>query len=160
MFAAALLPFAVFQLLTRSCYALRKTSWPALANLAVNLVTVLGAALALRAGSARAMLEVLVLSYAVSYVVGCVVLALALGRTGVGLARGVCRPVLVSGSGTMLGAGLVLWMRASLPASRLLDVATLVVFAAAAVFGTLGTLRQVAGRAATAEGDGTAAATR
>lgn len=137
LFAMALLPFSGFQLLTRSCYALGKPSWPALTNLAVNAVTVAGALLALRADTRDGVLEVLVSTYALSYVVGCVALATALRRTGVRPGRGLWRPGASSGLATVVATFAVVALREVLAAGWQRDISTVVVFAAVASVGVI-----------------------
>ncbi len=80
-FAASLVPFTVFQLLTRVCYAHHDTRSPALVNVVVNLVNV-GAALgfAAVASSPQQILTGLALAHAASYAVGGVLLAVRLSR--------------------------------------------------------------------------------
>lgn len=143
LFALALLPFAAFQLMTRSCYALRRPSWPALANLAVNAVTVAGALAALQPTTAAGVLRTLVLTYALSYLVGCIILGLALRRTGVALSTGLLRPTVTSGLATAVAAGAVLGLRAGLPASWLREVASLVTFGGVALIGVLPWLQEM-----------------
>ena len=86
-FGLALLPFTVFQLLTRACYAQSDARTPALVNVAVNLVNIAGAALAVRLSDQdpHRALVALVLAYAASYLVGAVLLGarLAARRPGV-----------------------------------------------------------------------------
>lgn len=144
LFATALLPFAAFQLLTRSCYALRKPAWPALTNVAVNAVTVVGALLALRPDTRPAVLSVLVVSYAASYLLGCVVLTWALHSAGSRPARGLRRPAARAGLATAGGTAIVLALRAWLPDSWLLQVACVAAFGCAAVLGALPWLRRAA----------------
>ena len=145
LFATALLPFAAYQLLTRSCYALRRPSWPALTNLAVNAVTVGGAILALRPTTAAGVLVVLVISYAASYAVGCLMLGVALRRAGVGVARGLGRPLLISGLATAAATAAVLGLRAGLPDSWLVELAGLIAFGAAILPSVLPWLRRDSG---------------
>lgn len=148
LFAAALLPFAAYQVLTRSCYALGKPSWPAISNVAVNAVTAAGALLALRPASATGVLTVLVVSYALSYVVGAVALGAALSRLGVQVGRGLWRPAVVSGAATAVATAVVLALRALLPASWLLDLSALLAFAAVTGIGALPSLQRTAVRPA------------
>lgn len=103
-FALALLPFTFFQLYVRLCYVLERNAWPALVNLAVNatLVAAAGAALSV---PRSAVLDVLGLGYALSYVVGAVALGVLLARQGrdvLHLAPGMLRAVLWVGSGAAL----------------------------------------------------------
>ena len=144
LFAAALLPFAAFQLLTRSCYALRKPKWPALTNIAVNAVTVAGALLALRPESGPDVLRILVVSYAASYALGCAVLSAALRTVGVKVAAGLRRPALTAGLATAAGVAVVLGLRASLADTWLLQLVCLVAFGVSAVLGALPWLRPAA----------------
>ena len=94
-FALALVPFTLFQLLTRAFYARSDTRSPMLANVAVNLVNVIGGLLAIAlVDRPQARIAGLVAAYALSYVTGVAALALALVRripsafTGVGRAAG------------------------------------------------------------------------
>jgi putative peptidoglycan lipid II flippase len=94
-FALALVPFTLFQLLTRAFYARSDTRGPMLANVAVNLVNVAGALLAVALlDRPQARIAGLVVAYALSYVTGVAALALALVRrmpsafAGVGRAMG------------------------------------------------------------------------
>ena len=87
LFALALLPFSLFQLLNRISYARRAPRLPALSNLAVNAVTVGGALLAAGSDSAPRLLRALALVYALSYAVGCVVLLRLVGPAGSGIVR-------------------------------------------------------------------------
>lgn len=137
LFGTALLPFAGFQLLTRSCYALGRPALPALTNLGVNAVTVGGALAALRPATATDVLRVLVITYACSYLVGCALLATSLGRAGVRPGAGLLKPLAASGAATGVGCAAVLALRAGLPASWLRDVATLIAFGSAALPGVL-----------------------
>ena len=137
LFAIALVPFSAFQLLTRSCYALRKASWPALTNLAVNAVTVTGAVAAARGSTRDDVLTVLVVSYCLSYVVGCAVLVGALHRAGVTPLQGLSRPAVSSGLSTVAAAGAVVGLREVLVAGWLRDVVTVAVFGAVASIGVV-----------------------
>lgn len=141
LFAAALLPFAAFQLLTRSCYALRRPAWPALTNIAVNAVTVAGALLALRPESGPDVLRVLVVSYAASYTLGCAVLSVALKTVGVKVGSGLGRPALRAGLATAAGAAVVVVLREGLADTWLLQLACFAAFSASAAVGALPWLR-------------------
>ena len=87
LFALALLPFTAFQLLTRACFARGDTRAPALVNVAVNVVNVLGALLALRSAGTGS-LAVLVVAYAASYVAGCLLLGAHLRQRRPGVLAG------------------------------------------------------------------------
>ena len=80
-FAVSLIPFSIFQLLTRTSYALRDGKSPAVVNLAVNgaNVTAAGAVL-LVADSPAWRVAGLAVSHALSYVVGATLLARRLHR--------------------------------------------------------------------------------
>lgn len=83
-FACSLLPFALFQLLTRTSYAVGDTRTPALVNLAVNAATIAAAFLTWAlADSEQAVLVGLTAGHAASYVIGVAVLSRALRRRGV-----------------------------------------------------------------------------
>lgn len=81
-FAASLVPFSLFQLLTRACYARLDGRTPATVNIAVNLVNV-GIDLAVVASvtSPGGRVAGLAAAHAASYVVGCILLTRALGRS-------------------------------------------------------------------------------
>ena len=100
-FALALIPFTVFQLLTRSFYALEDTRAPALANVALNAVFVLGSLGAFSITSAdRSRVAGLVVSYGLSYFVGVLALALVLARRRKGVFSGLASFGLRSGAAT------------------------------------------------------------
>lgn len=93
VFAVALLPFSAFQLLTRACYARGDARSPAVVNLAVNVVTLTGAAgaaLVVQAGALER-ITALTAGYAASYVVGCLLLTLRLRRIAPTVLAGVPR---------------------------------------------------------------------
>ena len=82
-FAVSLLPFSVFQLLTRTAYAVGQGAAPAVTNVAVNVAMVvvdIGALAVIGSDSGR--LAALAAGHAASYVVGCAVLGRRLGRLG------------------------------------------------------------------------------
>ena len=97
MFAIALVPFSVFQLLTRSYYALPDARTPALANVGVNVVNV-GAALAAFAliDSDRDRVAGLVVAYALSYIAGCLLLGVGLVRRKPGAFAGGVRAIITA----------------------------------------------------------------
>lgn len=97
-FGVALVPFTVFQLLTRSFYSLPDARTPALVNVAVNAVNIV-AAIALTAALAGAEQRVagLVIAYALSYVAGVALLGSLLARRRQGLWRGAARAVATAG---------------------------------------------------------------
>ncbi len=82
IFGVALLPFTLFQLMTRAFYARGDTRSPALVNVVVNAVNITGALVALGTygGPPQRTMVVLVASYATSYLVGCAVLGTMLRR--------------------------------------------------------------------------------
>jgi putative peptidoglycan lipid II flippase len=74
-FALSLVPFSIFQLLTRTSYASQDTRTPALVNIVLNLVTVgWGAAIIVAIDSGAGRLVGLALGDAAAYAVGCVLL--------------------------------------------------------------------------------------
>ncbi|HEX8001555.1 MAG TPA: murein biosynthesis integral membrane protein MurJ [Mycobacteriales bacterium] len=104
-FACGLLPFSAFQLLARVFYWLQDSRTPALVNLAVNAVNVVAdvALVALLDGEAR--LVGLAAGYAVSYVVGSLLLAALLRRRLEGLdGRRVVRTLVRTGLAAGIGA--------------------------------------------------------
>jgi putative peptidoglycan lipid II flippase len=97
VFACALLPFAVFQLLTRSYYALTNTKTPMLANVVVNSVNITFALIAtIVITDPVARIQGLVGSYVVSYVTGCVLLGVGLVRRRPGAFAGGPRAAVTS----------------------------------------------------------------
>lgn len=80
-FAVSLVPFSLFQLLTRTCYALGNSRTPAFVNVAVNVANV-GAAWVVVAVASTSTQRVtgLALSHALSYVIGCGVLGGLMAR--------------------------------------------------------------------------------
>lgn len=74
-FAVSLVPFSLFQVLTRACYARRDTRSPALVNVGVNFANVAVAAVVLIAFDVDgSRIFGLALSHALSYAVGCALL--------------------------------------------------------------------------------------
>ncbi len=114
VFAVALVPFTVFQLLTRSYYALPDTRTPALANVAVNVVNVVAAlaAFAVVAG-AREQIAGLVGAYALSYVAGCALLGTGLARRRPGVFAGAARAVVTALAACAVMAGVLLALDAA-----------------------------------------------
>ena len=106
VFALALLPFTVFQLLTRSYYALTDTRTPMLANLVLNGVNIaLAVAAALMITDPVVRIQGLVGSYALSYITGCVLLAVGLQRRRPGAFAGGARAVATSAAAAAVMAG-------------------------------------------------------
>ena len=108
-FAVALLPFTVFQLLTRSYYALADTRTPMLANIAVNAANV-AASLTVFAvvTTPRGRISGLVAAYAFAYLTGCVILGVGLVRQRPGAFAGGSRAALGAGvAAALMGALLV-----------------------------------------------------
>lgn len=82
-FALSLVPFSIFQLLTRTSYASEDTRTPALVNIVLNLVTVgWGAAIVVGVDSGAGRLAGLALGDAAAYAVGCVLLRCRLVARG------------------------------------------------------------------------------
>lgn len=80
-FAFSLLPFSLFQLLTRATYALGDTRTPALVNVGVNVVNVVAAVgVTLSTSGSTQTVVGLALSHGLSYVAGCVLLGRWLAR--------------------------------------------------------------------------------
>ena len=106
LFALALLPFALFQLLTRICYARQAHHLPALTNLAVNLTLVLGALAASASSGADSLLFGLAAGYLASYLVGCAVLLVVVRSLVVSCApsRALLRPTFTAIGVTAVGA--------------------------------------------------------
>lgn len=105
-FSLALLPFTFFQLYVRQCYVVERNAWPALVNLAVNATLLAGAGVALTVPRS-AVLDLLGLGYALSYVVGAAALGVLLARQGsnvLKLVPGLLPAVVWVGSGTAVAA--------------------------------------------------------
>lgn len=116
IFALALLPFTIFQLLTRSYYALSDTKTPMYANIAVNAVNIVFAVLAAVAFDDPVLrIQGLVGSYALSYVVGCVLLGLGVVRRRPGAFAGGWAALLRSTFAAALMAGALLILMRFLP---------------------------------------------
>ena len=89
VFAIALLPFAVFQLLTRSYYALADTRTPMVANIVVNALNIVAALSAFALiGTGAGQIRGLVAAYAIAYTAGCLVLGTGLVRRRPGSLQG------------------------------------------------------------------------
>ena len=98
IFALALLPFTVFQFLTRSYYALTDTKTPMLANFCLNGVNIAFALLAsFVIEDPVRRIQGLVGSYALSYLTGCVLLAVGLVRRRPGTFAGGGRVAVTAG---------------------------------------------------------------
>ena len=83
-FAVSLVPFSIFQLLTRTSYAFEDTRSPALVNVAVNAINVAVDVLVLVATEPSPLrVGGLGIGHAASYVAGCVLLGRRLRRRGV-----------------------------------------------------------------------------
>lgn len=110
-FAVSLVPFSVFQLLTRTSYALRDGKSPALVNMAVNGANVIAAAGILSViDSPAGRVAGLAVSHALSYVVGASLLAGRLRRehdVRLGLAPTVSVRVLIALAGGVAAGRLV-----------------------------------------------------
>lgn len=114
-FAGSLLPFSLFQILTRACYAGHDTRTPALVNVVVNAVNILAALLFSTAGgSPSARLTGLALAHGLSYVSGTVLLSSILRRR-----RSLQPAALFAGQGRTL-LGTLAMVSIMWPASRLL----------------------------------------
>jgi putative peptidoglycan lipid II flippase len=127
IFALALLPFTVFQLLTRSYYALTDTKTPMYANIIVNGVNIVFALLAaVVLDDPVVRIQGLVGSYALSYVVGCVVLGIGIVRRRPGSFAGGWSALLRAGISAAAMAGALLLLLRVLPADGgvLLDIVT------------------------------------
>ena len=137
VFALALLPFTVFQLLTRSYYAMTDTRTPMLANLVLNGVNILMATVAAFVIEDPVLrIQGLVASYALSYLTGCLLLATGLQRRRPGAFAGGARAVATSGGAAAAMAGALILASNLRPAGAglLLDVAvTLAIVAAGGV---------------------------
>ena len=109
IFALALLPFTVFQLLTRSYYAMTDTRTPMLANIALNAVNIVAALLAsVVIEHPVTRIQGLVVSYALSYGTGCVLLATGLVRRRPGAFAGGIRAAATAGAAAALMAAALL----------------------------------------------------
>jgi putative peptidoglycan lipid II flippase len=130
-FGAALVPFCLYQLLTRSFYARSDTRTPMLANVGVNLVNVAAALAAFVALDApRTRIAGLVAAYALSYLSGVGLLGWALGRrhpaTLLGIGRTSTTALVASaGMSMVLLALLEVWPEPSQPAALAVRTVTL-----------------------------------
>ncbi|HVM19901.1 MAG TPA: murein biosynthesis integral membrane protein MurJ [Egibacteraceae bacterium] len=119
VFAVALLPFTVFQLLTRSYYALSNTRTPMLANVAVAAVNISFAGLAtLLIADPIMRIQGLVGAYTLSYVTGCVLLGRGLVRRRPGAFAGGVRAVATSGFAALIMAAVIVGADRLLPAHQ------------------------------------------
>jgi putative peptidoglycan lipid II flippase len=122
-FGAALVPFCLYQLLTRSFYARSDTRTPMLANVGVNLVNVAaGLAAFVALDDPRARIAGLVAAYALAYLTGVGLLGWALGRrhpaTLLGIGRTSTTALVASaGMSMVLVALLEVWPEPSQPAA-------------------------------------------
>jgi putative peptidoglycan lipid II flippase len=115
-FACGLLPFSAFQLLARVFYWLQDSRTPAVVNIVVNVVNVVvdvGFALAL---TGRARIVAMAAGYALSYVVGSLVLAVLLrrrlgGLDGRRIVRTVVRALVAAGIAGLAAYGVDLLVR-------------------------------------------------
>ena len=108
-FGVSLVPFTLFQLLTRGYYSLPDARTPALANIAVNAVNIVGAVvLVALSANDRQRVTGLVVAYGLSYVTGVAVLGTLLARLRPGLWRGAARAVGTAGAASAAMAGTLL----------------------------------------------------
>ena len=127
IFALALLPFTVFQFLTRSYYALTDTKTPMLANVCLNAVNITFALLASFVIEDPVLrIQGLVGAYALSYVTGCGLLAIGLARRRPGTFAGAARALATSTVAAAAMAGALAIGTAVLPDADgvLLDILT------------------------------------
>ncbi|MPZ71918.1 MAG: murein biosynthesis integral membrane protein MurJ [Nitriliruptorales bacterium] len=116
IFALALLPFTVFQLFTRSHYALTDTKTPMLASITLNTLNILFAGLASLLITDPVMrIQGLVVSYTLSYLTGCVLLGAGLVRRRPGAFAGGLRAVATSLFAALVMAGALVAARTILP---------------------------------------------
>lgn len=144
-FAASLVPFTFFQLMTRVSYARGDARGPALINVSVNVVMVVVDVVAFAAlDGDRARVAALALGHALSYVAGCFLLDRRLRRAGVR----VLGPLLRSSAAPLVATGSLAIVVALLPVGaddRLTAVTWLIVasLAGGAVYlGALSLLRR------------------
>lgn len=150
-FAVSLVPFSLFQLLTRASYAAADTRAPALVNVAVNAsMLAVDVAVLVLVDGARGRVLGLALGHAVSYVVGCAVLGTLLVRRGALRRPPAPGPAVRSLAATAVMV-LALWLLPlpARPSTRLgaLVVTAAAVAAGAAVYGAgLGALNALPSR--------------
>jgi putative peptidoglycan lipid II flippase len=97
-FGMALVPFTIFQLLTRAFYSLPDARTPALVNLAVNVVNVVAAVVSVAVfAGAEQQVAGLTVAYGLSYVTGVVLLGWLLVRRHPGVWQGATRMVVTVG---------------------------------------------------------------
>jgi putative peptidoglycan lipid II flippase len=139
-FACGLLPFSAFQLLARVFYWLEDSRTPALVNIAVNAVNVVAVVvLAARLDGSRLVVG-MAAGYALSYVVGSVLLATILrrrlgGLDGARVTRTLVRAGIAGGIGALGAYGVEAIVRTALGGA--LTGAVVAVLAAVAVGATL-----------------------
>jgi putative peptidoglycan lipid II flippase len=146
-FAASLVPFTVFQLLTRTSYATGDARGPAVLNIPVNAVMVaVDTAVLAGLDGERSRLFGLAVGHAVSYVAGCLLLGRRLGRRGFPVLGSLVRPA-PSAIGATAAAGAAMIV---LPVHDDTRIAALLSVCAVAGTGALvyvGVIRLVRGRA-------------
>jgi putative peptidoglycan lipid II flippase len=124
-FALALLPFTIFQFLTRSYYALTDTKTPMLANFVLNGVNITVAVIAsFLIEDPVLRIQGLVVSYALSYLTGCILLTIGLVRRRPGTFAGASRALVTSVVAALAMAGVLVLGNDLLPQGRgvLLDI--------------------------------------
>jgi putative peptidoglycan lipid II flippase len=117
-FACGLLPFSAFQLLARVCYWLHDSRTPALVNIAVNAVNVVADLILATRLHGDALVVGLGAGYALSYVVGALVLVRLLrpklgGLDGRRITRTLVRTVVGAGIGALGAYGVEALVRAT-----------------------------------------------
>lgn len=156
-FAAALVPFTLFQILTRTFYALEETRLPALVNIGVNVVFVgAGAAAVTITDPDRSRIEGIVIAYGLSYIFGVAALGSFLVRRIPGLVRDVARPIVrVIAASALVGGVLAVLDRSFTldigPASELVRSAVLfaiggIVYVGAALLFRIGDIKRLIGQ--------------
>lgn len=136
-FAVSLVPFTLFQVLTRSFYALEETRLPALVNIAVNVVFVGSAAMAVALSPPdRSRIQGIVIAYGLSYVAGVTALGALLAKRLPGLLPAVARSVpRIAVASALVGGVLALldrwWVLDAGPVTDVLRTVILVTVAAA-----------------------------
>ncbi len=139
-FAMALLPFSVFQLLTRAHYAFGDTKTPALVNIVVNAVNIAGAVVVTVTLDEPSTISGLAAAYGASYVVGTLLLSRHLVRKRSYVFNGVARSLMSSVLASLGMGGVLLGLMTFTTNPHGFASTVMLVFVGAGVYVSLGLL--------------------